>query len=93
MLCLCFQGGTAANALMSDAVTREGEGIVMLSHRLELIAADLTPIEKRCLKYFIDTIWCNRPVVTLARCFPLNRGTIFRIASSIIAFFLVVVQF
>jgi hypothetical protein len=78
---------------MSDTVTREGERIVMLSHRLDLVAADLTPIEKKCLKYFIDTICCNRPVVVLARFFPFNRGTIFRIANSIIAFFLVVVQF
>jgi hypothetical protein len=78
---------------MSDTVTREGERIVMLSHRLELVAADLNKIEKKCSKYFIDTIWCNRPVVTLASFFPLNRETIFRIANSIIAFFLVVVQF
>jgi hypothetical protein len=78
---------------MSDTVTREGERIVMLSHRLELVTANLTPIEKKCLKYFIDTIWCNRPVVALASFFPLNRETIFRIANSIIAFFLVVVQF
>lgn len=78
---------------MCDAIVQENEKILSVSQKLEKNFPDFTPKEVNEMEIFCKIVAENCPKFTASRFFVIQRTNLLYILSTIVTFFIVLIEF